>query len=228
MCGRFSLGVSGDDLARVYRALADPIAGWGPHYSVAPFTMVPILRSGAPDDPARVPDVARWGFHPSWARENGPRPINARLETVATKPMFRAAMSAMRCIVPMTGYFEWTTEAGRKVPHHIHSDEILSAAAIATPGDGEAPTSIAIVTSPARDAAGRVHDRMPVFVTAEDLDEWIDPHRLDRTGAEALAHHVGAAGAVVASGLRADRVDPRVNSVGVIDPTDPRLVEPIG
>ncbi|ERF57969.1 hypothetical protein H639_05054, partial [Cutibacterium avidum TM16] len=88
-------------------------------------------------------------------------------------------MASQRCVVPMTGYFEWTGERGDKIPHYIHGSGLLSAAAIAATRkiDAGFETTVAIITAPSRDAAGQVHNRMPVFLT-DDLDEWLDPARL--------------------------------------------------
>ena len=66
-----------------------------------------------------------WGLRPSWAKEKGPRPINARLETAATNGMFRSAFASARALVPMTGYYEWqeALEDGKKVknPSYVHA-----------------------------------------------------------------------------------------------------------
>lgn len=239
MCGRFSLGAGADELSRVYRALADDIDGWQPRYSIAPSTMIPVLRMrpGSPEDEGEAPhpagrsfEPARWGFQPSWATADGPRPINARLETVATNGMFRSAFAAHRAVVPMSGYFEWTSQGGRKVPHFIHGDGLLSAASLVAPRqlpDGSWEVSAAIITTRSVDAAGQVHDRMPVFLADADLDEWLDPGKLDRTGAAGLVAHVAEASTAIAATLRAHVVDRRVNTVRGLDPTDPSLIAPV-
>ncbi|MDU5340732.1 hypothetical protein B6N42_07475 [Cutibacterium avidum] len=81
------------------------------------------------------------------------------------------------------------------------------------------------MTAPSRDAAGQVHNRMPVFLT-DDLDEWLDPARLDATQARGLAAHISKARDLIANELKVDQVDRRVNSVSRIDPADPCLIEP--
>ncbi|MCI1747130.1 MAG: SOS response-associated peptidase [Acidipropionibacterium sp.] len=194
MCGRYGLNVNANDLATVYRAIGEDIDGWTPQYSIAPSTTVPILLAlpGDPDQddpraapprpaaPAAVPaaenavrilEPARWGFRPAWANESGPRPINARLETVASNGMFRASFRAHRAIVPMTGYYEWTPGRGKtKIPHWIHGDAgLLHAAGVTatTTTDGVATTTVAIITTTGTDRAGEIHDRMPVFLTPE-------------------------------------------------------------
>lgn len=243
MCGRFSLGVGGDEVSRAYRAIGADILAWRPRYSIAPSSLVPVItadRQTSPDDPDdghRLVEAARWGFHPSWARDRGPRPINARLETVADKGMFRSAFARHRAVVPMTGYFEWTTEGGSKQPHHIGPPvaegaahpPLLNAAAILAPrphGDQWSLT-MAVITTTARDGAGTVHDRMPAFLPDDELDEWLDPHPLDTTGAHGLASHLARACTRVAATLTTHRVDPRLNDVRRVDPGDPGLVAPV-
>ncbi|AXE37394.1 Putative SOS response-associated peptidase YedK [Acidipropionibacterium virtanenii] len=235
MCGRYGLSLGAEDLARVYQAIGDDIDGWTPHYSVAPSTTIPVLRArpdedaGSPDG-IRVLEPARWGFKPSWAKEKGPRPINARLETVATNGMFRNAMRSARCVVPMTGYYEWTEEGGKKVPHWIHADgrllNAVSVAAASRTDDGWLVT-VAIVTTTATDSAGQVHDRMPVFLDEDDLDEWLTPGKLDETGVNGLVSLAGEDAARIAGHLDTYRVDPRVNNVRRIDPSAPDLIEPV-
>lgn len=253
MCGRYGLNVNANDLATVYRAIGEDIDGWTPQYSIAPSNTVPILLAlpGDPDrdDPRAVPtrpaapaavpaaenavrilEPARWGFRPAWANESGPRPINARLETVASNGMFRASFRAHRAIVPMTGYYEWTPGRGKtKIPHWIHGDAgLLHAAGVTatTTTDGVATTTVAIITTTGTDRAGEIHDRMPVFLTPEILDEWLAPGSLDPTEAEGLVHLAGEQARQIAATLDSHRVDPRVNSVARIDPSDSTLISP--
>lgn len=249
MCGRYGLNVDANDLMRVYQAIGRDIEEWTPRYSVAPSNTVPILIAlpgelpteiPAPQEPAaartREPAVARalepavWGFRPFWAKEGRPRPINARLETVATNGMFRSSFRAHRAIVPMTGYYEWTPGPGRtKIPHWIHADgALLHAAAVTTSGrseEGEART-VAIVTTTGTDRAGEIHDRMPVFMTADCLDDWLAPGKLEPQEGEELVHLAADQARRVASSLSSYRVSPRVNSVARIDPHDPTLIDP--
>ena len=216
--------MDGDQVAHLYGSdLAIP---WQPRYSIAPSTIVLVLHQ---EDDTRVLAPARWGFRPGWARNPGPSPINARLETIATNGMFRTAMASQRCVVPMTGYFEWTGERGDKIPHYIHGSGLLSAAAIAATRkiDAGFETTVAIITAPSRDAAGQIHNRMPVFLTDNDLDEWLDPACLDAAQARGLAAHISKARDLIANELKVDRVDRRVNSGSRIDPADPCLIEPV-
>lgn len=242
MCGRYGLNVGATDLMRVYQAIGRDIEGWTPTYSVAPSTTIPILIAVPEEAPheiepetrepaaARALEPATWGFRPFWAKAGGPRPINARLETVATNGMFRTSFRSHRAIVPMTGYFEWTpSKAKTKIPHWIHADgQLLNAAAITstTSTEGVSTTTTAIITTTGTDRAGEIHDRMPVFLAEDALDEWLDPEKLDLDQAEGLVQLAGAQAEQIATTLDSYRVDPRVNNVRRIDPSDPTLIEP--
>src|SRR5690625_2391231 len=114
MCGRFTLAWDAAGLLRSYVATSDDrAADWEPVYSIAPRTRAPVVREFVDDhgDRHRSLELARWGLRPSWARDKGPRPITARLESVSTNGMFRGSFSSARAVIPMTGYFEW--EIGR-------------------------------------------------------------------------------------------------------------------
>ena len=95
----------GDGRGRIGVVGGGPTANW----NIAPTHTVPVVREFVDDDGEvqRSLELARWGLYPAWAKDKGPRPINARLETIATNGMFRGPFSSGRAIVPMTGYYEW-------------------------------------------------------------------------------------------------------------------------
>lgn len=125
--------------------------------------------------------------------DKGPRPINARLETIATSGMFRGSFSSGRAVVPMTGYYEWVeADDGGKDPIYIHhpDGQLLHAAGLtaarkAEYGDGWDVT-FTIVTREARDAGGEVHDRMPVVLTEGAFADWLVPGKLEAQQKELL------------------------------------------
>ena len=140
---------------------------------------------------ARELRLARWGLVPSWAKSLQARPlINARSETVTVKPSFRAAAAKRRAIIPALGYYEWAVSpSGRKQPWFLQPEDggILGFAGlyewwhapdgITMPGvnDDGWLCSCTIITRPAVDAAGQVHDRMPVSVPSDMVDQWLSP-----------------------------------------------------
>lgn len=86
MCGRYVLEVDAQGLLRSYAAQPAKAFDWEPVFSIAPRTKAPVVREHIDDDSQlqRTLEFARWGFKPAWAKEKGPRPINARFETAHT------------------------------------------------------------------------------------------------------------------------------------------------
>ena len=130
----------------------------------------------------------RWGLVPSWAKDTtgGARMINARAETVAVKPAFRAAFARRRCLIPADGYYEWMTEDKAKQPYYIYRTDggILAFAGIyelwrdsQVPEDHEDAWywSASIITTQATDDIGRIHDRTPMVIAPDDWTDWLDP-----------------------------------------------------
>ncbi len=197
MCGRFA-DLSRDDIVAWFGV--DQIHGWRePSRNVSPTQPVWVVadRRDGPDQPAaRKLRLARWGLVPNWARAVQPRPlINARAETLTQKPSFRAGAARRRVIVPAAGYYEWVTAGGVKTPYFLHRDDgaplgfagvcdwwrVPEGADVAGAEDGWL-CSVAIITRPAADAIGHIHDRMPVVVPEALADAWLDPGltRLDQ------------------------------------------------
>ncbi|MEH6821781.1 MAG: SOS response-associated peptidase [Dietzia psychralcaliphila] len=238
MCGRYSVAVSGAALVDVLNLDGtEPEFEWSPTYSVAPRTRAPVIRDRLIDDQrVREAFLPTWGLRPSWAKEKGPRPTNARLEGVATNGMFRSAFASARAAVPMTGYFEWqeAVEGGKKVknPSYVHapSDQLLLAAGLMAfhrDGDDEGwrPT-FTIITRTGEDAAGEVHDRMPVFLTPAGWDTWLNPDKVERDQVGNLLDLLDIESRTVASTLETRFVSRSVNNVRSLDRHDPGLVEP--
>jgi len=193
MCGRMVIArAAGDLVASLGIDLRDESPG-GESYNVAPTQTVPVLK--ADQDARRVTlESARWGLVPSWSRgPQGAPLINARAETVTAKPSFRSAVLKRRGLVPADGYYEWTSTASGKEPVYLHrpDDKGLLFAAVVEywrdPADGQVwLPSLAIITRPAADEIGHVHDRSPVIVPESRLDEWLDPSVSDRATVEGL------------------------------------------
>lgn len=177
---------------------------------------------------------SRWGLHPSWAKDKGPRPINAGLETTATNGMFRGPFSSARAVVLMTSYYEWVeADDCGKDPYIIHhpNGKLLHAAGLTAARKAEDRESwditFTIVTREARDAGGEVHDRIPVFLTDEAVGEWLTPGKLAPEQKDPLLAMIDEVSTTVASGLETYAVDRKVNNVRNLDRTDPSLIEPL-
>jgi len=136
-----------------------------------------------PDTPGAMFTLARWGFTPRWAkdRNSGPRPINAKSETVASKPMFRAAYRARRALLPVDGFFEWQAvkDERAKQPFAIAMKDgaPFCLAAIweswRDPEIGVEDMTFAVLTCPANSFVGEIHDRMPVIIAPDDYRRWL-------------------------------------------------------
>ncbi len=189
MCGRFTLTVSARVLAKVFDA--PEIADIEPRYNIAPTQMVVIVR--AAEGGGREMNTVRWGLIPSWAKEAkiGARLINARGETAASKPSFRAAVKSRRCLIPADGFYEWMKTGAAKQPYLIRfTDHRLFAFAGLwerwRPADGEPIESCTIITTTPNDLVSEIHDRMPVILSPSSYTEWLAPNQPNPSRLEQL------------------------------------------
>jgi putative SOS response-associated peptidase YedK len=239
MCGRFAMDQETNDLIEEFVLEGNDFRDWAPSFSIAPTDVVPIIREkrdSATGEVVRRVEPAVWDFHPSFIKDAKRPQFNARVETVASNGLWKNAFAASRCIVPMRGYYEWSGEAGDKQGHFLHGRvPMLAAAGIFTArkvpdaaGTENWVVSTAIITREARDASGKVHDRMPVFLDPAVYDRWLDTERLVDDGQKsellALIHEVSTAEAEHISSYPVDR---RVNNSRTVDPTDPTLIDPL-
>jgi len=220
MCGRYAASANPDDLVEEFEIdRVEPGAGLPPDYNVAPtkdvyavLTRVPRSRDtnpvdgstegsgGEPAVPVRQLRVLRWGLVPSWAKDPsiGSRLINARMETVSSKPAFRRAFTLRRCLLPADGYYEWYAGdvvadtprpvRGRqaKQPFFIRPSDggVLAMAGLYEfwrdpAADADDPlawlATCTVITTQAEDDLGRIHDRMPMLVERPRYAQWLDP-----------------------------------------------------
>ena len=152
MCGRYALHAPHSEIAGRYRYQEDWVGDTAPRYNISPGTAITLLAVRDGDaGPADVLMAALWGFHPAWADNKAPSPINARAEKVATSPYFRNAFQHRRALVPANGWYEWRQDgAGGKQPYYItHADgELLMFAGLWEPAVDDRSTA-AIITQPA-------------------------------------------------------------------------------
>jgi putative SOS response-associated peptidase YedK len=179
MCGRFTLEKSLGELGSLFQVGNLPDL-WE-RYNIAPTQPVAVIRA-APDQEGRELALMRWGLIPAWSKEpgGGPLLINARAETAAEKPAFRAALRYRRCLVPADGFFEWQRLGSEKHPFHMRRTD---GAPFALAGlweswhspDGSVLESCALLTIEANELMRPIHDRMPVILDPPDFDLWLDP-----------------------------------------------------
>jgi putative SOS response-associated peptidase YedK len=178
MCGRYSLSSTPARINSQFSVPVDP--DLVPSYNVPPGTNVLMICCNE-ESGERQSGPAHWGFTPGWLKpgKSGFRPINARAESVASKPMFRRAFERRRCILPADGFYEWKALPQGKQPWFIKSsdDGLFGIAAIYEQGNeltGNRP-SCAIVTTEANTLMQSIHDRMPVILDPGDYARWLDP-----------------------------------------------------
>ena len=176
MCGRYSL-LCIDDLGNRFRVF-DPMMGARSRFNVAPSSEMPVIVRS---DGNHV-SLMRWGLIPSWTKDiRVVKPlINARGETLRERPMFRNLLENHRCLVPASGFYEWKKEETKKVPHYIRlTDEPLFAfAGLCDEWHNPAGVMVStytIVTCNANPLVAPLHDRMPVILSREDEERWLDP-----------------------------------------------------
>ena len=194
MCGRYAFFTPIEAVTRLFGVSEVHAREITPRYNIAPTQEVPIVRrspfldeEAAAHEPARELALARWGLVPFWAKDPsiGNRMINARGETVAQKPAFRAAFRKRRCLLPADGFFEWQRTATGKQPWYIRAaGGAAGGAPLALAGlwelwdppeGGEPLASCTIITTRANSFMQPLHDRMPVVLDAAGRDAWLDP-----------------------------------------------------
>ncbi|MEL6913614.1 MAG: SOS response-associated peptidase [Pseudomonadota bacterium] len=207
MCGRFVITLPDDEMARLFEATLSNDLPETPRYNVCPTTQVATVTS---EDGARRLRPMRWGFLPHWYKttNGGPLLINARAETIVEKPAFKQAARERRCLVPATGFYEWTkTPEGARLPWYIFRRDgaplVFAGVWQDWERDGERHSTCAIVTCGANTPMARLHQRMPVILEPSRWGLW-----LGEAGKGAAALMVPAGDDVLAF----HRVDPAVNS----------------
>lgn len=189
MCGRYALYGPISRLHEQFDASIDELPeGFGPRYNAAPLQMLPVVRQRPNGE--RVVHLLRWGLVPSWSKDDSiaAKLINARAETLAEKPSFRAAYKARRCIIPASGFFEWKAAEHGKQPYYIHPADggLFGFAGLWerwAPADGMTTDTFTVITTAANDAIRPLHDRMPVILAPQDYSTWLaratEPEHLD-------------------------------------------------
>jgi putative SOS response-associated peptidase YedK len=188
MCGRYTIIATPEALRALFGY--DERPNFPPRYNVAPTQPIPVVRL---IDGKRHFALVRWGLLPSWVKD--PKKftllINARGETVAEKPAYRAAMERRRCLIPADGFYEWKAGTPRKQPYYIRAKDGSPLAFAGlwetwTGPNGEELETAAIVTTSANKTLSPIHDRMPVVVPPDAFDLWLDATNEDPLTASAL------------------------------------------
>jgi putative SOS response-associated peptidase YedK len=202
MCGRFTLIAPGEAVADLFQLPETPILA--PRFNIAPTQPIAAVRVSSIGGDRELTHF-HWGLIPRWAKDPkiGSRMINARSETAAEKPSFRAAFKYRRCLVPADGFYEWQKLNGGKQPVRIQMDDggLFAIAGLWEhwiSADGSEIESCTLLTTEPNDFLRPIHNRMPVIISPDDFDLWLDPgaqhpgevqHLLRAYPAEAMSHY---------------------------------------
>jgi putative SOS response-associated peptidase YedK len=235
MCGRYVSVADDADLVAEFDVEEVLDETPGPSWNIAPTDPVRMIVRRTPKESAtavRQLRTARWGLVPSWSRDRkgGAKMINARIESVTSKPAFKTAAAKRRCLLPALGYYEWQQiETGGKVPYFLHDadGDLLAFAGLYELWrdrslDDDDPdrwlVTCTVITQQASDLLGEIHERNPVVVPRELWNGWLDCSSEDVTAAEDLLAAIPEA-----------HLEPYVVSaaVGNVRNNGPELISPI-
>lgn len=223
MCGRFTLRASSGVVAEQF--LLFEVAPFTARFNIAPTQAAPVIRM-RPDSGGNVREWTwlRWGLVPGWAKDPGigARLINARAETAAEKPAFRAALRRRRCLVAADGFYEWRRSGRAKEPFFVRmrDDRPFAFAGLwdvwEGPDHSVLETCTILTTSP-NELTRPIHDRMPVILRPEAYAAWLDP------ATEDSAQLLDLLGPYPSEPMEAYRVSSLVNSPSH---DTPRCIDP--
>jgi len=188
MCGRFYLDVPEDELMAHYGVQTEPELS-STQFNIAPSQDILAIRTIDGDEP--VISKLHWGLIPGWSKEEKTHysMINARAETVASKPAYRTAFKRRRCLIPVSGFYEWHKEGDHKQPYAItmknqgdNKTTLFSLAGLWEhwqSKEGKVVESCSIIVTDANAVLKPIHDRMPVILDPENYTTWLDPNNED-------------------------------------------------
>ncbi len=245
MCGRYASIKAPADLADEFRAVDATDGAAHADYNVAPTKQIVAVVQRHPRDAEGNPDpdtvertlrLVRWGLVPYWSKDakGGARMINARSETAGSKPAFRRALSARRCLIPADGWYEWQRGKDHKQPYFTHYSDGSSLAMAGLwefwkPKDDPADeypdglVTAAVLTTAAVGPLAQVHDRMPLVLPPSAWDTWLDPDTGSTDDAVAALLVPPSPELVAAMEIR-----PVASAVNNVRNNGPELLDPLG
>lgn len=173
MCGRYV--IARGDIAEHFKVEGDSVEVTL-SYNIAPTQRVPIVLER---DGQRTITPAKWGLLPAWVKD--PKAFkasmfNARAESLAEKASFKGPLKKKRAIIPASGFYEWQREGNHKTPHYIQlADQPLMGFAGLYDIWNDEVLSFTIITTAPNELMATIHDRMPVILSPESYDRWLDP-----------------------------------------------------
>ncbi|MEP6900995.1 MAG: SOS response-associated peptidase [Actinomycetota bacterium] len=185
MCGRFTSKAKPEQIEKEFKVGKLNPKLFEPRFNIAPTQIInAILETGG----ERIVSGLKWGLIPAWAKDDsiGSKMINARAETLAEKPSFKNAFRSRRCIIPASGFYEWSkTSKGPKQPFYFYlkDKDVFGFAGLwekwLDKEAGELIETCTIITTEANKVLEPVHDRMPVILKPKDYDQWLDEKEKD-------------------------------------------------
>lgn len=179
MCGRFTLTQSAEEITEFF-GLSE-VLELTPRYNIAPSQLIAAIIQDKGSQENKLKWM-RWGLIPSWAKDTriGYKLINARSETLTEKPSFRNAFKHRRCLIIADGFYEWQKQEKHKQPYYI---QLRDKQPFAFAGlwetwqqeDEKAIISCTIITTEANALMQPIHDRMPVILSPDVYEQWLDP-----------------------------------------------------
>lgn len=174
MCGRFVIKIEDDFY---YRYEIENVLKIDTNYNVAPYRNIPVVTKNSPKQIQYI----YWGFLPSWSKElnNKYAVINTRTETIKDKPYFKESFEKYRCLIPITGFYEWKKVGDKKYPYYFYDKEkkYLSLAGIYSvfiDKKGNKIKTCSIITTKANDIVENIHNRMPVILEKDEEEIWLN------------------------------------------------------
>lgn len=221
MCGRYAATLPPEAMLELFKVMNQ--IGFPERFNVAPTQPIVTIWE---QNGQRTAQLARWGFVPHWVKDPREFPllVNARAESMAEKPAFRDALKNQRCIVPVSGYYEWHTGPNKKKqPYYITlvDDQPMVLAGLYSNWhgpNGEEIDTTALITTSANPDVAYIHDRMPAILPMDKVDEWLNTREVNARAALQLALPLPP------GSVKSHPVSTRVNSAR---DDDPGLIEPI-
>lgn len=190
MCGRYGFSVKDAREVQGRFDTLNTLEDLAPRYNIAPGQMNPVIIQDAEGNKI---ERMFWGLIPHWAKDDSFKfkTINARVEGIESKPVYRTPFRTHRCLIPATGFYEWDKSHKPSQPYYfkMKDDSIFAFAGLYDKwydkAEGKDLYSYTIITTAPNELVGKVHTRMPVILKREDESEWLDP---DITEPERLHH----------------------------------------
>ncbi len=172
MCGRFTQAYTWAEVIEFYRLVDEIAPKLSASWNVAPTHNAGVIVLGG-NGPLFQP--MRWGLVPSWAKDPsiGSKLINARAETLGEKPAFRQALKLRRCVVPITGFYEWQRQGRGKQPYFVASADGKPLTLAGLWEEWRGLLTFTIITVPANECLAPIHDRMPAILSPLEALDWL-------------------------------------------------------